>query len=98
MQRKPEDNWSEWLDCNESIISEIPESAGVFMTHSAMKILLIDNAENLQKKLSESLSKPCVSDASRFRFIVTNNHRQKKQDLLEDYKKRHDGNLPRCMK
>ena len=77
--------------------STVPESPGVFMMHAAMKVLIIDGADNLRKKLSDSHSVPCVSNATRFRFMEHSTPQKIKEDLLEDYKDRHEGKLPLCM-
>ena len=97
MQKSSEDSCSDWLDYNIAAISNVPESSGVFMMHQSMKILLIDSAENLRQKIVDSVSKPCLSEASRFRYMVTSLHKIKKDEILEDFKKRHEGKLPRCM-
>lgn len=89
--------WSEWLDYSKDGILSIPEKPGVFMMHASMKILFINNSQNLKKSLQESLAIPCISEAKRFRFMVSDDHEKIKFDLIEDYKNRHDGNLPKCM-
>ena len=97
MAESIQDSWSDWLDFNQETISTVPESSGVFMMHAAMKILLIDDAENLRMKLSDSHSTPCVSDATRFRYMKHSSPKKIKDDLIKDYKERHEGNLPLCM-
>jgi len=37
-----ENAWSDWLDFNKETISKIPQSAGVYMMHVSMKILLLE--------------------------------------------------------
>lgn len=89
--------WSDWLDFSQEGISNIPEKPGVFMMHAAMKVLYINDSINLKKSLQESLSIPCISEAKRFRFMVSDEHEKIKSDLIEDYKNRHDGKMPKCM-
>ena len=90
-------SWSDWLDFSQNGVLSVPEKPGVFMMHAAMKVLFIDNSTNLKKSLQESLTMPCVSEAKRFRFMVSDEHEKIKQDLIEDYKNRHDGKMPSCM-
>ena len=54
-------------------------------------------SENLQNSLLETLESPCIGDSSRFRYAETNKPDIVKEELIVDYKKRHDGNLPKCM-
>ena len=89
--------WSQWLDFDKSTISEIPESAGVFSMHAAMKILFIGASQNLRNSLLESLSEPCRDKAKRFRYMVTESPDKVKEQLIAEYVAKHDGKLPLCM-
>lgn len=89
--------WSDWLDFNQETISKIPESSGVFMMHAAMKILYISDSKNIRKQLLESISAPCLSSATRFRYVLSESHESLKKELIRDYQERHDGKLPGCM-
>jgi hypothetical protein len=90
-------SWSDWLDFSQDGISGAPEKPGVFMMHAAMKVLFINNSTNLKKSLQDSLSVPCISEAKRFRFMISDDHEKIKKELIEDYKNRHDGKMPSCM-
>jgi len=90
--------WSDWLDLNSEIISTVPESPGVFMMHAKMKVMYIDGTDNLRKGLFEAIKRPCVSEAKRFRYMPTLSPQAIKDELINDYKKRHEGKLPECMK
>lgn len=90
-------SWSDWLDFSEELIAKVPESAGVYMMHAAMKILLIGNSANLKQSIAESLKAPCTSDAKRFRYFVTDSHLEIAQKLLKEYQEKHDGKPPKCM-
>ncbi len=92
-----ESKWSEWLDNNQEIISQIPEKPGVYMMHESMKILLIEGSKNMKKSINEALNEKCVSNSTRIRFCEEENYEQIKNKLLSDYKKRHEGNIPQCM-
>jgi excinuclease UvrABC nuclease subunit len=89
--------WSDWLDFNPEQIASVPESAGVYMMHAAMKILVIGNSDNLQQTIKNSLKTPCTSDAKRFRYFVTSSHEEISKKLLKEYREKHDGKLPKCM-
>jgi hypothetical protein len=89
--------WSDWLDFNEDEIKKTPQSAGIFMAHAAMKILIIEGTTNLRQSLLDITKKPCTSDAKRFRYFVTDAYDELKTKLLNDYKQKHDGKLPKCM-
>jgi len=65
------ESWSQWLDFDKSIVSSIPECAGVFGMHASMKILFIGSTQNLRNSLLEALSTPCIDKAKRFRYMIT---------------------------
>ena len=90
-------SWSDWLDFNKETINNTPETPVVFMMHAAMKILYIGNSHNLRSELLESLNNPCISESTRFRYASIENHTKIQDELIEDYKKRHDDKMPKCM-
>ncbi len=90
-------SWSEWLDFNNEQIALVPQSAGVYMMHAAMKILFIGSSDNIQESIIKSLKTPCTSEAKRFRYFVTDFHLEIGQKLLKEYQEKHDGKLPKCM-
>lgn len=92
-----ENKWSDWLDNTEEVLFEIPEKPGVYMMHAAMKILFIGGSQNMKKSITEALEKKCVSKATRIRFREEVNFDEIKNELIVDYKKRHEGNIPQCM-
>jgi len=91
------EQWSEWLDFNQDVVKSVPERPGVFVTHAAMKILFIGDAKNLRTSLLESLAAPCLEKAKRFRYMVTDSREKVKEQLIQDYIKKHNGKLPECM-
>ncbi|WP_297592580.1 hypothetical protein [Nitrosopumilus sp.] len=93
----PEDNWSNWLDFNQEYFKDIPESAGVFMMHQAMKILFIGGSENIKKTIIELSTNDCIRKATRFKYRNEENFEKTRLELIGDFKKRHEGNLPDCM-
>ncbi len=90
-------NWSDWLDFTAVQAEKLPQSPGVFMAHAAMKMLLIDGTANLRQSVLNATKKPCTSEAKRFRYFVTDMYDDMKARLLEEYKQKHDGRLPKCM-
>lgn len=90
-------SWSEWLEFNKENVSKVPQTSGVFRMHTAMKMMYIGDAENLQKRLGETLVAPCTSEAKRFCYIETTQHEKIRDEILRDYRERHDGKFPRCM-
>jgi len=90
-------SWSDWLDFSQEKISIAPSLPGVFMMHASMKILYIGGSKNIRETLEEHFNHSCISDATRFRFMQTNDYEKTKLDLIRDYKERHEGKLPRCM-
>lgn len=92
-----ENDWSEWLDHNQEMLSKIPETSGVYMMHAAMKILHIGGSENMKKSVTDTLSNGCVSKATRFRFRKEEDFEKIKNELIKDFKKRHEGQGPTCM-
>jgi hypothetical protein len=91
------ESWSQWLDFDKSNVSSTPESAGVFTMHASMKILFIGASQNLRNSLLESLSKPCLDKAKRFRYMITDSPDKVKEQLIQKYTQKHDGKLPLCM-
>lgn len=92
-----ENAWSDWLDFNEIVISKIPQSAGVYMMHASMKILFIGGSENIKNSIQDKYKEPCISRATRIRYMQTSSHERVTCDLIKDYQDRHEGNLPQCM-
>jgi hypothetical protein len=92
-----ERDWSDWLDYNKETIEKIPETSGVFMMHAAMKILNIGSSENLKKSVGDTLSDSCISKASRFRYWSTKSQEKIKEELIQEYRQKHEGELPQCM-
>jgi len=90
-------NWSEWFEFNQENISKVPSLGGVFRMHQNMKMMYIGNSDNIQKRLSQLLVEVCICDSKRFCFIESSNHEQIKEQVLNDYKNRHEGKLPKCM-
>jgi hypothetical protein len=89
--------WSPWLDFDSVTISHIAESEGVFKMHSGMKILFMGSSRNLRDSLLQCLSNPCVSRAKRFSFAITQSSEKVKDELLIEYRAKHEGKLPICM-
>lgn len=89
--------WSDWMDFDENIISVIPKSAGVYMMHSSMKILMIEGASDIKKGIKEKLSLPCITNNTRLRYMKTESYQKIADDLIRDYKNRHEDTLPSCM-
>jgi hypothetical protein len=48
-------------------------------------------------KTIENISEKCVSDATRFRYSKEKDFEKRKNELITDYKKRHEGKSPECM-
>ena len=92
-----ENTWSDWLDFNEETISKIPQLAGVYMMHASMKILFIGGSENIKKNIQEKEKEPCISKATRVRYMQTLSYEQVSEDLIKDYHDRHEGKIPQCM-
>ena len=89
--------WSPWLDFNKDNIIKIAESEGVYRMHTSMKILFMGSGENLRQSLFECLSNPCISKAERFSYAMSQSSYKVREQLLNEYRNRHNGRLPRCM-
>ena len=89
--------WSAWLDFNRETIETNPEEEGVYKMHASMKILYIGNSSNIRQSLLESLSNPCLNKATRFSYATTQQSQKKKEDLLTEFRNKHNGKSPRCM-
>jgi hypothetical protein len=63
-----------------------------------MKILYIGNStQNIKKSLIDCLSDPCISKAKRFSYAQTESSDKVKEQLLNEYRSKHNGKLPECM-
>jgi hypothetical protein len=89
--------WSSWLDFDPSNIGNIPESEGVYKLHANMKILFIGNGQNLRQSLTQDLRNPCISKGTRFSYAITESADKIRENLLNEYRNKHNGKLPLCM-
>ena len=90
-------DWSQWLDFNRDSITNITGTEGVYKIHAGMKILFIGSTKNLRESLLECLSDPCINKAKRFSYAITERADKVKEQLLNEYRDKHDGKLPGCM-
>ena len=90
-------DWSPWLDFDRENITHIAESEGVYKIHAGMKILFIGSSLNLRESMYASLSDPCLSKAKRFSYAITESSDKIKEQLLNEYRNKHNGTLPSCM-
>lgn len=91
-------SWTEWLDFEKHTVDNIPEGAGVYKMHASMKILYIGNStQNIRQALLDCLSDPCISKATRFSYALTDSADKLKEQLLNEYRSKHNGKLPICM-
>ena len=90
--------WSEWLDFERSTLEAIPESPGVYKMDAGMKILFIGSStQSVRQSLLDSLLDPCISKATRFGYALTGSADKVKEQLLNEYRSKHNGKLPLCM-
>ena len=90
-------DWSAWLDFDRENITDIAESEGVYKIHAGMKILFIGSSPNLRGSMLASLSDPCLSMAKRFSYAIIESADKVKEQLLNEYRNKHNGTLPPCM-
>jgi hypothetical protein len=89
--------WSPWLDFERDTIVNIAESKGVYKIHAGMKILFIGSSQNLRESMLGCLSDPCMSKAKRFSYALIESADKVKEQLLNEYRNKHNGRLPTCM-
>lgn len=89
--------WSSWLDFNHTTIDKVPELEGVYKLHASMKILIIGGSKNLRQSLTQDLTNPCINNNSRFSYAIVETADRIREDLLNEYRNKHDGKLPSCM-
>jgi hypothetical protein len=90
-------DWSPWLDFDRDTIANIPNSKGVYKIHAGMKILFIGSSQNLRESMLGCLSDPCISEAKRFSYALIESAAKVKEQLLNEYRNKHNGRLPTCM-
>ena len=93
-----QNTWSNWLDFKRNVLLDIPQTEGVFMMHAAMKILFIEGTANLKKSIEEKFNHPGITDNARLRFMNTSSYEKIAEELIKDYRIRHNGNSPLYMK
>jgi len=91
------EEWSEWLDFGRASIEAVPESPGVCLMHTSMKVLYIGGSANIRKTLLDCLSDECTNKAKRFHYLLTPSYDQVKDRMLKEYADKHNGKLPACM-
>ncbi|MDW0135095.1 MAG: hypothetical protein QOK88_06300 [Nitrososphaeraceae archaeon] len=89
--------WSPWLDFDHTNIGNIPESKGVYKLHANMRILFIGSGQNLRQSLTHDLTNPCINKGARFSYAVTESADKIRENLLNEYRNKHDGKSPLCM-
>ncbi|HEX6378477.1 MAG TPA: hypothetical protein VFZ60_05305 [Nitrososphaeraceae archaeon] len=89
--------WSSWIDFNRTSIDEVPQSEGVYKLHANMKILFIGSTKNLRQSLIQDLTNPCINNSARFSYANTETADKIVENLLDEYRNKHDGKLPLCM-
>jgi excinuclease UvrABC nuclease subunit len=92
-----ESQWSEWLDFSKQQIDSVPEAAGIYLMHASMKVMYIGGSENIRKSLLDLIKDPCASKAKRFHYMLTETYSTEAEQLLNDYRKKHQGKMPSCM-
>ena len=97
MIKMSDDDWSNWLDFSQETFDKIPKSSGVFMMHAAMKISFIGGSNNMKKSIEETSLEECISKSTRVRYRKEKSFEKVKQELIVDFKKRHEGQMPSCM-
>jgi hypothetical protein len=90
-------DWSPWLDFDRETITNLVELEGVYKMHASMKILFIGATSNLRQCILGCLSDPCISKAQRFSYAITKSADKVKEELLSEYRNKHNGRLPSCM-
>jgi excinuclease UvrABC nuclease subunit len=91
-------DWSQWLDFDKRNIIAVPELPGVYKMHESMKILYIGSSQNLREALLDCLSDPCISKSKRFNYAITQLEVGKlKEQLINNYRSKHNDKLPTCM-
>lgn len=89
--------WSSWLDFDQANIGNIPESEGVYKLHANMRILVIGGGKNLRQSLTQDLTNPCIRRGARFSYAVAESANIVRENLLTEYRNKHNGKLPFCM-
>jgi hypothetical protein len=63
--------------------------------HATMKILFIgSSAQSVRQSLLDYLSDSCISKATRFGYALTGSADKVKEQLLNEYRSKHNGKLP----
>jgi hypothetical protein len=66
--------------------------------HASMKIFYIGSStQNIRQALLDCLSDPCISKASRFSYALTDSADKLKEQLLNEYRSKQNGEIPICM-
>lgn len=86
---------------NERNVNTIAQDAGVYTFYYRNgELIYIGSTENLRERFQDYRRNnfsddPCKKDTTHYKREFTNNHEQREQELLEEYKQEHN-RLPRC--
>ena len=94
-----DDKFRSW---NQQSINILQEGPGVYELYDENKTLIyIGESKNMKKRLQNYLDSnfaenPCNRDTKWFKREYNYNHKEREQELLDEYKKAHNGKLPKC--
>ena len=92
-------NYYTWKEKN---VNEINVVAGVYTFFDRNKNLIyIGETTNLRKRFqgywnTNFKDDPCKRATTSYKREFTDKHKEREEELLEEYKKEHDGKLPEC--
>jgi hypothetical protein len=90
-------NWSPWLDFDSDTIANVAALEGVYKLHASMKMLFIGSSHNVKESILSCLSDHCTSKAQRFSYAIIKDADTVKEQLLNEYRNKHNGKMPYCM-
>ncbi|MCW3985074.1 MAG: hypothetical protein NWE91_01500 [Candidatus Bathyarchaeota archaeon] len=91
----------EWKESNAKKIPEKSGVYGLFESKTEESLIYIGSTSNLRERFThywetEFSEDPCKKTTKWYKREITNSYKEREKELLEQYKKEHDGKLPKC--
>ena len=106
LERIWESYYESFYKWNEENVKKVPRKAGVYClyeTTNEMKVSLIyiGSSSNLRERFAQYWNTKfsedqCKRPTKYFKRDLTSSYRPREKELLEQYKREHNGKLPRC--
>ena len=106
LERIWESYYESFYKWNEENVRKVPQEAGVYCLYETtddmkLSLIYIGSSSNLREKFAEYWNTKfsedqCKRSTKYFRRELTGSYEPREKELLEQYRHKHNGKLPRC--